>query len=119
LAHGDDVATPRNPDEVIVVVPVPPKYEALKTASGEVVADAVEPLTVRCEKGSKVPAGPPLHDWVVSKPEASTDTQVPAPEPRLETRSAVVDPVPATVKFPAASKVEVAVPPKYATFADV
>ena len=44
---GDVVPTPRNPADVMVVVPVAPKYAALKTANGEEVAAATALLTVR------------------------------------------------------------------------
>ena len=65
LPHGVEEPTPRNPAEVTVVVPVEPKYAALKTAKGEVVAAVTAPATV-----GKVKSEPP--EPVASVPQEST-----------------------------------------------
>ena len=49
---------PTRPADVMVVVPVEPKYAALKTASGEVVAAAIEPETVGKVKSEPPPPVP-------------------------------------------------------------
>ena len=87
---------PRKPAEVMVVVPVAPKYEVLKTASRDDVAAASDPLTVRKSKSGEpaVVASVPQ----LKTPDAFAFTSQDAAF-RFETMSADVLAVPVTVKF--------------------
>ena len=99
FAYGVVVPTPTNPAEVIVVVPVEPKYEWLNTANGEVVAAAVAPLIVRKLKGDPPLPEPQAVPVFEIKPFVAKVAQ-PAEPAALVTIRLVVEAVPDTVSPP-------------------